>query len=218
MLGLHNIIALQLPYNHSTTHSDGSQMMGENGKGWKSCCHSLAPLGRWELQVLGHTLAPESQRAPTQVNERPPRSFFCISVRGQWNQDLLQHHRWCLLWGAHYTSYGNGWGCAPQLHRRLLVSSASKTSPRSSMEASSSWTHVADTQSGRGNLSEQDQALQQVSKWRLQSSLCSPRSARSIPNPQPAAAVSRGASQTKIQWGLFYWLVSRTAVWRIRTW
>lgn len=32
MLGLHNIIALQLPHIHSTTQNDGSQMMGGEWK------------------------------------------------------------------------------------------------------------------------------------------------------------------------------------------
>lgn len=86
-----------LPYwncIHSLTQSGASQTMGENGKGWRSCCHFLAPLGRWELQVLGLLNPKELLKRWTGL----PNSFPWPTARGQWDQDILQHHRWYLLW------------------------------------------------------------------------------------------------------------------------
>lgn len=131
LLCLHNIIALQLQSFHGLEwwFTDG---WGENGKGWRSCCCFLAPVGRWELQVLGYMLAPQSQGAAGPPRSLPGQEWGYSGSR------TFSSTTGDICCEKHIsTSYGRGWRWAPRLHGHLLVSPVSKTSPRSSMEASS---------------------------------------------------------------------------------
>lgn len=94
------------------------------------------------------------------------------------------------------------------MHRYLLVSSVSKTSPSSSLEASSPQAHVADPRNGRGNLSEWDQALH-----KFPNDVC--KAAQGLPGASQTLNCCSNFNRSSV--GYSSWLVSRAAIWRMRT-
>lgn len=215
MLGLHNTIALQLHSFHDLEwwFTDG---WVENGKGWRSCCCFLAPLGRWELQVLGHSLAPKSHGASAQVNGATKALALAKSGTRTFSSTTGD-----ICCEKHISmSYGRGWGCAPQLHRRLLVSSV-PPSPK----------HLQGLPS-RPPLHKHMWQTHGVAEGTLVSGM---KSCNKFPSDVCRAVFAPqglpGASQTlnllqqfqeehsrqMFCVGFSCWVVIRTAIWRIRT-